>query len=131
MILYSKVLDSEVVLLLDFISKNYLLKQKELIALGIIARERKILSTQLSKMLQLSDEDRIRPYVSRLINENILITRGQKKGTEFMINPKLITNSKINIKPTLKLIEPYRLKALILEDLKNYPNSLISEIHKR
>lgn len=63
MILYSKVLDSEVVLLLDFISKNYLLKQKELIALGIIARERKILSTQLSKMLQLSDEDRIRPYV--------------------------------------------------------------------
>lgn len=68
--------------------------------------------------------------LSRLINENILITRGQKKGTEFMINPKLITNSKINIKPTLKLIEPYRLKALILE-VKDYPNSLISEIHKR
>lgn len=128
---YSKILDAEVVLLLDFISKNYQLTQKEFIALGIVAREQKILSTQLSKALQLSDEDRMRSYVNRLVDQEILVTRGQKKATEYMINPKLIASSKINIKPTLKLIEPHRLKALILEDLKTYPNSLIAEIHKR
>ncbi|MEC5395752.1 ATP-binding protein [Bergeyella sp. RCAD1439] len=128
---YSKILDAEAVLLLDFIAENYQLTQKEFIAIGIVAREQKILSTQLSKSLQLSDEDRMRSYVNRLVDQEILITRGQKKATEFMINPKLIASSKINIKPTLKLIEPHRLKALILEDLKTYPNSLVADIHKR
>ncbi|MBW6498930.1 MAG: hypothetical protein K0B09_11105 [Bacteroidales bacterium] len=32
---------------------------------------------------------------------------------------------------TLSLIEPHRLKALILEDLRRYPGSAISDIHAR
>ncbi|MBR6945847.1 MAG: hypothetical protein IKH64_07885, partial [Prevotella sp.] len=36
-----------------------------------------------------------------------------------------------NIKTSLKTIEPYALKALILEDLKYHPQSLISEIAER
>lgn len=48
-----------------------------------------------------------------------------------MINPKLIINSKINVKTTLKVIEPHRLKALIEEDLKLYPKSKSSDIQVR
>ena len=128
---YSKILDEEAVLLLDFIAKNYQLSQKEFIALGIVTRHKKILATQLTKELQLTDEDRLRSYISKLVDQAILITRGIKKGTEYLINPKLIVNSKINIKPSLKVIEPHRLKALIEEDLKLYPNSKSSEIQKR
>ena len=47
------------------------------------------------------------------------------------INPKLIANSKANVKTTLKNIEPYALKALIIEDLKMHPQSLMSEIAGR
>jgi len=128
---YSKILDETTVLLIDFIARNYQLSQKEYIVLGIVARHKKILTTQLSKELQLTEEDRLRSYVSRLAEQSILITRGIKKGTEYLINPKLIANSKINIKPTLKVIEPHRLKALVEEDLKLYPLSKSSEIQKR
>ena len=126
---YSKILDEEAVLLLDFIAKNYQLSQKEFIVLGIITRRKKILATQLIKELQLTDEERLRSYVSNLTDLSVLITRGVKKGTEYLINPKLIASSKINIKPTLKTIEQPRLKALIEELLKITPNLSIKAIH--
>jgi ATP-dependent DNA helicase RecG len=128
---YSKILDEEAVLILDFIAKNFQLSQKEFIALGIITLHKKILVTQLTKELQLTDEDRLRSYVNRLSDQGIIISRGIKKGTEYLINPKLIASSKINIKPSLKVIEPHRLKALIEEDLKLYPNSKSADIQKR
>lgn len=128
---YSKILDEEALLLLDFIAKTYSLSQKEFIVLGIVARNKKILATQLTKELQLSDEERLRSYVNGLLEKAILITRGIKKATEYLINPKLVSSSKLNIKPNLKIIEPHRLKALIEEDVRMYPNSKMSEIQKR
>ncbi len=128
---YSKILDETTVLLIDFIAKNYQLSQKEYIVLGIVARHKKILATQLSKELQLTEEDRLRSFVSRLTEQSILISRGIKKGTEYLINPKLITSSKINIKPTLKTIELPRLKALIVEVLRVSPSLSISVIHQK
>lgn len=128
---YSKILDEESVLLIDFIAKNYNLSQKDFLVLGIVCREKKILSTRLTDLLQLSDEDRLRSYTSRLTSQGILTPRGIKKGTEYLINPKVISSSKINIKPTLITIEPHRLNALIIEDIKRYPGSMISDISKR
>lgn len=128
---FSKIMDDEALLIVDFIAKNYPLSQKELIALGIVARHKKILTTTLTKELQLSDEDRLRSFVGKLIDKHILITRGIKKGTEYLINPKLISSSKINIKPTLKVIEPHRLEALIIEDLLRYPKSKSLDVQKR
>lgn len=125
---HSKILDEEAILILDFISKHYQLTQKEFIVLGIISRSKKILATQLTKELQLTDEDRLRSYVNRLCEMSILITRGIKKGTEYLINPKLIANAKINIKPSLKTIEQPRLKALIEEVLRFTPNLTVNEI---
>jgi ATP-dependent DNA helicase RecG len=128
---YSKILDEEAVLLLDFIAKNYQLSQKEFIALGVITRHKKILATQLTKELQLTDEDRLRSYISKLSSQSIIINRGEKKGREYLVNPKLIASSKINIKPTLKTIEQPRLKALIEEVLKMTPNISASTIHSK
>lgn len=128
---YSKIMDDEALLIVDFIAKNYPLSQKELIVLGIVARHKKILTTNLTKELQLSDEKRLRSFVGKLLDKSILITRGIKKGTEYLINPKLISSSKINIKPTLKVIEPHRLEALIEDDLNRYPNSQVADIQKR
>lgn len=128
---YSKILDEEALLLLDFIAKTYPLSQKELIVLGIVARHKKILATQLTKELQLTDEERLRSYMNGLLEKAILVPRGIKKATEYLINPKLISSSKLNIKPTLKIIEPHRLKALIEEDVRMYPRSKMSEIQSR
>lgn len=105
--------------------------QGGVIAIGLIARNKKILSTQLTKMLQLTEEDRLRNYTSRLVETGILIKRGNKKANEFLVNPKLISNALINVKTSLKTIEPHSLRALILEDLRLFPNSKRKEIQER
>lgn len=127
----SEILDTDVVYLLEFISENYELSQKEFIALGIIAREKKLLSTELSSLLQIKEDDRLRSYVGRLVEKNILITRGKKKGTQYLVNPELIKAAKLNTKPSLRTIEMHRLEALIEVDLSNYPRSSIRQIHDR
>ncbi|MES0334843.1 MAG: ATP-binding protein [Candidatus Magnetobacterium sp. LHC-1] len=128
---YSKIMDEEVVYLLDFISSHYQLSQKEFIVMGIVARHKKILPSQLARELQLNEEERLRPYVSGLLEQDLLVSRGVKKGKEYMINTRLIASARINVKPTLKTIEFHRLKALIEEDVKYHPNSGISEIKTR
>ncbi len=126
---YSEILNKELLPLFDFINQNYpTLKQKNLIALGVISQNEKINATDLVKQLQLSENARLRPYVESLIELGIIITRGVKKGTQYLINPKLIQAAKINLPTTLKAIEPHRLKALIEEDLRKHPNSSLSEI---
>ncbi len=127
----SKIIDQDVLPLLGYVSKNYRLTQKEFIAFGLIARHKKLLSTRLSAFLQLTEEDRLRSYTSRMVDQGILVTRGNKKANEFLVNPKLLANSKATIKTSLKTIEPYRLEALIIEDLRLHPDSLRAEINER
>ena len=105
--------------------------QKAVIAFGLILQEEIISSESLSKKLQLPESDRLRSYVDILCTNNIVLTRGRGKGTKYYVNPKIISNSKANIQTTLKTIEPYRLKELILQDLKYHPKSLISEMTVR
>ena len=125
------IIDVELLPLLDYVMQNYLLSQKSFIAFGIIARERKILSTQLTKQLQLTGEDRLRSYVDKILAEGLIVKSGTKKATRFQINPQLIQNAKANIKTSLKTIEPYALKALIIEDVKKHQGTRISEIASR
>jgi len=129
--LYSDIQNIDVLPLLDYTMNNYKLSQKGYIAFGAIAAETKIQATKLSSYLQLSDDERLRSYVEPLLRDGIINKKGTKKGTTYYINPKLIANSKANIKTSLKTIEPYALKALIMEDLKYHPQSLLSEIAER
>lgn len=128
---YAEIIDVELLPLLDFVMQNYQLSQKAFIAFGIIARERKIYSTQLTKQLQLPGDDRLRSYVDKILAEGLIIKSGRGKGNQFQVNPQLIKNARVNIKTSLKTIEPYALKALIKEDLAKHPGARISEISSR
>ena len=130
-ILYSEIQNADIIPLLDYTQRNYSLSQKNFIAFGAIAKTEKIRSLDLTEYLQLSDEDRLRNYIGNLLKDEIVLKDGRGKGTYYKINPKLISNAKVNKKTTLKTIEPYRLKALILEDLKNHPMSMIDEMAYR
>ena len=70
----------------------------------------------------------------RLSPPNIVILQNrvnQIQERTYSINPKFVAKSKVQIPTSLKTIEPYRLKALIKEDLRFHPNSLLSEIAQR
>ena len=128
---YAEIIDVDLLPLLDYVMQNYQLSQKAFIAFGIIARERKIYSTQLIKQLQLPSDDRLRSYVDRIAAEGLIVKSGRGKGNQFQFKPQLISNARVNIKTSLKTIEPYALKALVKEDLSKHPGSKISEISSR
>jgi ATP-dependent DNA helicase RecG len=124
-------INPEVISILDYVEKNYQLTQKEYITLGIIASEKKLPATQLATSLQLKQEDRTRIWLGSLLEKKILVTHGEKKGTQYLLNPMLFENAKIGISPSLKTMEPYKLDALIKEDLKYNNQSRMSDIKKR
>ena len=127
----AEITDKEVVRLMDYVDHNYQLSQKNKIAFGIIAREKRIAATDLSKILQLSAEERLRSYIDNLDKNHLITKGGVKKGSYFQINTTLLKNAKSNIVTSLKTIEPHVLKALIMEDLRVHPLSKISDIAER
>ena len=116
--------------MIDYLNKHFHLTQKETITLGVIATRKKLLSTQLSNALQLNQEDKLRYWLGSLLDKNILISRGVKKGTEYLLNPDLFSQAKLNLTPSLKTIEPYKLEALILEYLKHNGCNRLSKIQE-
>jgi len=129
--IYSNIINTEILQILDYLGNHYKLSQKEIIVLGVIVRERKISGFDLSKVLQLTDNDRLRVWVDNLIEKNILQTEGKTKGLMYMLNPKVLISLEHDLKPSLKTMEEPHLKALIKEDLKIHPRSKMVEIHTR
>ncbi|MCL2072356.1 MAG: putative DNA binding domain-containing protein [Marinilabiliaceae bacterium] len=127
----SKIVDIDALYLINYIIRHFQLNGREEIFVGIVAQYKKIFATELIKILQLTEEERLRSWYTRLRDMQIIKTYGIKKGTAFIINPILLADSKLNIRPTLKTIEPHRLIALIVEDLKIHPRSKSSEIQQR
>jgi ATP-dependent DNA helicase RecG len=128
---YAKSMNPEVLSILDYIDMHFKLTQKEYITLGIIASHKKMPATHLASYLQLSQDDRTRTWLGTLLEKEILIAHGEKKGTQYLLNPKLFEQAKLNIIPSLKTMESYKLEALIKEDLKYNGKSLMSDIKKR
>jgi ATP-dependent DNA helicase RecG len=128
---HSGIIDEEALAVIDYINKHFQLSQKESITLGIIATRKKLLSTQLSNTLQLNADDKLKYWLGTLLDKNILISRGAKKGTEYLLNPDLFSQAKLNLTPSLKTIEPHKLKALVLEDLKYNGKSSMKAIQQR
>lgn len=128
---YSRSINPDVISILDYIDKHFQLTQKEYITLGVIATEKKIQSTQLAVKLQLNTYDKMRSWIGTLVDKGIIASQGIKKGTEYLLNPELFKQAKLDIAPSLKTLEPYKLEALIVEDLKYNGKSGLSDIQGR
>jgi ATP-dependent DNA helicase RecG len=130
-ILKKHIVSKDVLKLMDKASKDLQLNQKEVIALGIIAQNQGISALDLSKILNINKPNGLHYWISKLVNLDIVQSKGKTKGTMYFINPDFIRTTDYIEQTNLKRIEPHRLKELIFEDLKNYPNSSISDINKR
>lgn len=128
---YKKIVSKESSRICDFVSANYKISQKAYITLGIILQKKSVTAIELSKELQIVDGGRLRPYVESLVSHKIILSKGTGRGMKYEINPEFVANTKMQFPTTLKTIEPYRLKALILEDLRYHPNSLLAEMATR
>lgn len=126
------IISNNVVQLMSKANEDYGLKQKEIITLGLIAQSVVITSTELSKKLNVRNSEQLQYWLGDLLKNDIVITKGKTKGTEYFVNPEFLRQSGFKGKTDLKSIEPHRLQALIIADLQLHNSgSAISDIHER
>ncbi len=128
---YRRIFKPEVI---DFIAKadqTYQLSQRERIALGLLAQREALTARELSNALELASIDLLSPWLKRLLESGLVQTAGRTQATRYFVDPALLRSLKFTAETTLKRIEPHRLVALVLEDLKRYPQSAISDIRER
>lgn len=126
-----QIVSKEVVRLMNRANQEYHLRQKEIISLGLIAQRGSLSALEISGILNQSDEPGLRNWLGRLMEFNLVISKGKTKGTQYSINPHYLAQSRFKSRTTLRTIEDYRLEALLLEDIESYPGTSFGEIHQR
>lgn len=107
------------------------LKQKQIICLGLIAQNESISALKLIKILNLKNREELSPWLDKLIENNIVKAVGSHRSKEYRVSLKVLRGSDYKGKTSLKRIEDYRIKELIIEDLKIYECSSLKDIHER
>lgn len=126
-----RIINSDII---DFITKadeTFQLKQKERITLGLIAQKESLTAIQLTDILELKNSLELKNWLGRLIDLELVKTKGKTKGKEYFVRPKMLRTFNFKGKTTLKGIESHRLQELILRDLEIYKEASVSDIHQR
>jgi ATP-dependent DNA helicase RecG len=119
---------------IDIIAKvdaAYQLRQRETICLGFLAQHEALTARQLAALLELPDVDTLHAWMGRLTDFGLVHTSGRTKSTRYFVAAQLVRDLELPTSTTLQRIEPHRLKALIVEDLRHFPGSAIGQINKR
>ncbi len=120
--------------IIDFVAKadaEFQLTQREKICLGLLAQQEAMTALELCRKLELKDALSLHPWLDRLLSIGIVTTQGKTKGLTYLIEPNMLRRMDFKGPTTLKVIQPHRLKELILADLQKYGEASISEIHQR
>jgi ATP-dependent DNA helicase RecG len=119
---------------IDFITKadqTFQLTQRERITLGLIAQHEALTPRELSSRLELTGAESLSAWMGRLQKWRIVVQTGRTKSTRYYVEPTIMRKMDFSTATTLTRIEPPRLRALILEDLRRHPNSGIGDINRR
>jgi ATP-dependent DNA helicase RecG len=128
---FNQITSLESINLMDKIGKDYQLSQKATICLGLICQSQVLSSFDLAKILDIENYDLNNYWLKDLINNEIIKSSGEKKGKKYKINSKILQQIGFKGKTSLKTIEDYRLRALIVEDLSAYGESSTGNISER
>ncbi len=125
------IVKDDLVRLMDKANQNYQLRPKEIISLGLIAQHNALSAIEFTKILGLNEPNSIRNWMGRLIENNLIQSKGKTKGKEYFVNADLLKELDYKGITNLKKIETHRLRELIRQDLEIYSRSSIGDIQKR
>jgi len=126
-----RILKPAVIDLIVKADKTYQLTQRERIALGLLAQHDSLTARELVIALELHSADDLQSWIRRLLDWQIVQSQGRTQAMRYFVAPVLLRNLNFTGETTLKRIQPHRLTALVLEDLRRYPNSAIGDIRQR
>ena len=122
----------EVVRMMADADARFQLRQRERIVLGLLAASEGLTARELANQLELDTPDDVRAaWLGRLLELELVQSTGKTQATRYFVNPVVLKGQGLDGKTTLKRIEPYRLRALIEEDLSRYPGSSSSDVQRR
>ena len=122
----------EVVRMMADADARYQLRQRERIVLGLLAASEGLTARELSNQLELDTPDDVRAaWLGRLLELELVQSTGKTQATRYFVNPIVLKGQGLDGKTTLKRIEPHRLRALIVEDLRRYPGAASGDINRR
>ena len=107
------------------------LKQKQIICLGMIVQAETISASALIKQLSLKDRESLSPWLDKLIADQIVASTGKNRAKEYQVNKNILKDSQYKGTTSLKRIEDYRIRELIIQDLMIYDRASLSDIHQR
>jgi len=126
-----RIVKPEAIKLLADADTRFQLKRRERITLGLLVMSEGMTARQLQLALELQDGEGMKSWLGRLPELGLLRTTGKTAGMRYFVDPTLLRSAGLEHKTTLARIEPHRLEALVLEDLRRYPGSSSSEIKGR
>jgi ATP-dependent DNA helicase RecG len=111
--------------------RKFQLSQRERIALAMLALGEGLSAVELAAKLELPDPSALKPWTERLVELGLVAATGRARATRYFVPPEILRSAGLDRHTTLTRMQPHRLAALILEDLERYPQSSVSEIHRR
>lgn len=126
-----RIVKPEVMRLLTQADARFQLTQRERIALGTLAQAEGMTARELCTALETRGADELTMWLGRLVQNGLVLTTGKTSGMRYFVTSDWLRGAQLDRKTTLSRITPYRLQALILEDLARYPNSSSADINRR
>jgi len=130
-IVQRRILKPEVLQLIAKADERFQLSQRERITLGVLAQTEGMTARELATALETGTAEQLETWLGRLVDSGLVQTVGKTSGKRYFVSPTHLRNSRLDTMTTLSRISPHRLRALVLEDLKRYPDSSSSEINRR
>ena len=121
----------EVIRLLADADARFQLTQRERITLGVLAQTAGMRARELGAVLEMEGGDALSVWLGRLIPAGLVRTTGKTSAMRYFVAPDFLRRAQLNGEATLSRITPHRLRALILEDLRRYPESSSVDINRR
>jgi Predicted transcriptional regulator containing an HTH domain and an uncharacterized domain shared with the mammalian protein Schlafen len=126
-----RVIQPGVIRLIADADEKYQLTQRERIALAMLAQGEGLSAAELAAKLELDELSAVKDWTGRLLELGLVLATGRTRATRYFVPPRLLLAAGLDRHTTLTRVQPHRLEALILEDLERFPESSISDIHRR
>lgn len=128
---YRRVIKAEVIDFIEKASRSFGLSQRERICLGLLAQHDSLRAKEICDHLNIPDVDGLAPWMGRLPALGIVQGQGRTQARRYFIESRVLRETEFQAATTLARIEPYRLDALVVEDLGRYPGSGIGKMVER
>lgn len=126
-----RVVQPSVIKLLVEAGQRYQLTQRERITFALIAQTEGASAAGLVDQLELPDAGALRTWLGRLLTWGLVERSGCTNATRYFVPPALLREAGLDALTTLTRVQPHRLRALIIEDLERFPDSLSKDIRRR